>query len=102
MDIFNKKKVKALEQELVKVRRERSEYLDRLNTLELKFNEMGKLEESIPESCVRGPWCKACEFVRTFHYIERYSYGCGGTSVAYVCSKGKSCEQFVQMQEEDV
>ena len=100
MDIFNKKKVESLERELAKIQRERDDYRYKTMCLEEKFAAMSKLEESIPEDCVRGPWCKACEFVRTFHYVEHHGYGVRSETIAYACSKGECCNHFVKREVE--
>ena len=97
MDIFNRKRVAELERRLTNVERARDKYMDFAATLQAKFDAMAHLEETIPSDCVRGPWCKACEFVRTFHYVERYDDMITPCVIeAYVCGKGKSCVNFVQ------
>lgn len=101
MDIFNLKRVKFLQEELERVTQERDLYKLTFDSYERKIDAMSKLEESIPEGCERGPWCKACEFVRTFHLINRSTYGYHTTTVAYVCGKGASCAQFLQMKADD-
>lgn len=51
------------------------------------------LDDAAPVDCKRGPWCKACEFVkpmRTYHgMISREDYFCG---------KAESCKNFVQKE----
>jgi hypothetical protein len=98
MDIFNLKRVEELEEKLHKAERDRDKYMSDLATLKLKFDEMGKLEESTPNDCIKGPWCKACEFVREFHHVEYYGMGNYNITPAYVCSKGVSCNNFVQRE----
>lgn len=98
MDIFNCKRVAELEEELAEVKHSRDKYMTMAADLKVKLEEIGKLNETIPEDCEKGPWCKACEFVRTFHYNEYYGYGNYKVNVAYTCGKGKSCKNFVQRE----
>lgn len=98
MDIFNKKRVAELEMELADVKRARDKYITKSANLKAKLDEIASLNESIPEDCEKGPWCKACEFVRTFHYNEYYGCGNYETNIVYVCGKGKSCKSFVQKE----
>lgn len=101
MDIFNLKKVEFLQKELDRVTHERDMYKLTIDSYERKIDAMSKLEESMPEDCVRGPWCKSCEFVRTFHLINQSLYGYHSATVAYVCGKSESCAHFLQMKEDD-
>lgn len=88
MDIFNRNRVAELEYKLDIVERERDRYKSDIDILTKKCEELCKLDEVIPEDCEKGPWCKACEFVRSFNL--------GRWNVVYACSKGKSCKNFVQ------
>ena len=101
MDIFNRKRVKELERELNTAKNKNEQLHSELAALRLKFEAMGELEESIPEDCVRGPWCESCDFVKTFHYIRHYGLGAHDVKTAYVCGKGKSCNNFVQKKYEE-
>ena len=101
MDIFGKKRIAELERELADVKYERDKYIQKVADTTDKFEEMAKLQDSEPEGCVRGSWCKACEFARTFHYTEYYGMGHSYTHTAYMCSKGKSCDHFVQKEISD-
>lgn len=98
MDIFNKNRVTELERELAYAKRDLDKYMTEAARLKTKLEEIGKLNESIPEDCEKGPWCKACEFARTFHYNEYYGLGNYETNVVYACGKGKSCKSFVQKE----
>lgn len=98
MDIFNVKKVADLERKLADAEKDRDKYKKRVAEFEDRFEKMGELEESIPSDCVRGPWCKACEFVKTFHVLDYLGYGQSTIRTAYVCGKGKSCNNFVQKE----
>lgn len=97
MDIFNKKRIAELEKKLHETELERDRYISKSAELAVKLDEVSKLEETIPEGCEKGPWCKACEFVRTFHYTEYYgAYGGHSLETVYACGKGKSCKNFAQ------
>ena len=99
MDIFNRKRVEELEKELEYTQKELDKYKDKLIYIKKQFEEVTELQETIPEGCTKGPWCKACEFAKEITYVEHY-HGIGFCSsiTAYVCSKGKSCENFVQKE----
>jgi hypothetical protein len=102
MDIFNHHRIAELEKKLHETELDRDRYMSKAAELAVKLDEVSKLEESIPEGCVKGPWCKACEFSKTIHYSEHYGYNSYSSLVTmYVCSKGKSCENFVQKEIKD-
>lgn len=96
MDIFNKKKVAELERELAATRKSRDEYMRRAAEYATVFAGMETLEETVPKDCVRGPWCEACEFVKTFYVSHYYGFAQSDVRKAYVCGKGQSCNNFVQ------
>lgn len=98
MDIFNKKRVAELEKKLYEANLDLERYISKAAEFEMKLDEVSKLEETIPEGCEKGPWCKACEFVRTFHYTRGLSLPGypRSTNVIYTCSKGESCKNFAQ------
>jgi hypothetical protein len=101
MDIFNRKRVRELEEKLAKAEESRDKYIGQAARLDVIFQEMEELKETIPEDCVRGPWCEACEFVKRYYYTEHYGLGSHYTRTAYVCGKGKSCNNFVQKKYEE-
>lgn len=106
MDIFNKivsnlKRVKELERELEKTKLERDNYHGELCDLEFKFKNMGKLQESVPEDCKKGPWCESCAFVKKFYLHRNYGYVVGGVETAYICGKSDSCSNYVQRENEE-
>lgn len=101
MDIFNRQRIAELEEKLHQTELERDRYISKAAELTVKLSEVSKFEESIPEGCEKGPWCKACEFCRTVHYTEHYgAYGYNSLETIYTCSKGKSCKNFVQKETE--
>lgn len=96
MDIFNHKRIQQLEEKLYDTELERDKYIAKATELDAKLREIGRIEEMVPTDCVKGPWCEACEFVRTFHYNNYYGYNCKSLQTIYVCGKGESCKNFVQ------
>lgn len=101
MDIFNRKRVKELEKRLFDAERARDRYREDFDIISKKFEAIRQLEESTPSDCVRGPWCRACEFVRSFHYREYPSHGYSSLVTAYICSKGDSCKHFTLRKDEE-
>lgn len=99
MDIFNHKRIAELEKKLALAELERDRYKIDVSDLTGKFSEMAKLEETMPSDCVKGPWCKACEFVKTFHHSEYYGLALHRTVTVYCCGKGESCKNFVQRED---
>jgi hypothetical protein len=97
MDLFNRKRVAKLEEKLRDSELQNSIYSTKVAELRAALEEASELEETIPEDCVKGPWCKACEFVKTIQYSEPCSpYALEVTNGVYVCGKGASCRNFVQ------
>lgn len=102
MDIFNKQRIAELEKKLHETELDRDRYISKAAEFETKLEALSELEETIPEGCEKGPWCKACEFVRTYHYTEYYGhYGGHSLETIYTCSKGESCKNFVQKEIKD-
>lgn len=95
MDIFNRKRVEELEKELEYTQKELDKYKDKLIYANKQLEEVSELQETIPEGCTKGPWCRACEFVKTYRYDTVSGFG---HRYFYACSKGKSCENFVQKE----
>ena len=91
MDIFNKKRVEELERQLEEVNTELAE-LRMWKSIQIqKFEKMSELKEEIPESCTRGPWCKACEFSKVYHYTD--SWYSNAYEVVF-CNKANVCKEF--------
>ena len=108
MYIFGKKRIAELEKELAEVKKtlnnvenERDRYVNDVAELTTKFEVMAELQDAEPVGCVRGPWCKACEFAKEFQHIEHYGFCNYKINTAYMCSKGKSCQYFVQKEVSD-
>lgn len=98
MDILNRKKVAELERQVQELERKNHNLIDENAALKMKFDQMAELEESVPSDCVRGPWCQACEFVKTYSYHQHYGLGQWHSVTAYMCGKGESCKNFVQKE----
>lgn len=106
MDIFNARLVdrdyiENLEKKLRETECDRDMYMSKVAELSDKLAAVSELEETIPEGCTKGPWCKACEFVRTFHYTMSYGRNFSSKEIIYACSKGESCKNFVQKEIKD-
>ena len=100
MDIFNRKRVKELEEKLHKSEVDRDKYKCRCSELESKLDRIKQIENVMPADCERGHWCRVCEFARAFHYTEYYGYNPGSysTETIYVCGKGETCKSFVPVE----
>lgn len=101
MDIFNNKRIQDLEKELHTVKAERDRYKKQVDDLTIRIEEIGKLQENIPDDCEKGPWCRSCEFSRVFHYREYDHYSNWNFEFAYACGKGKSCKHFIERKVEE-
>lgn len=99
MDIFNRKRVAELEAKLRDTERERDKYISKVAELAVKLDVISKLEDSKPEDCTKGPWCKACEFAKTIHYNPSGINHWTNQDAYYGCSKGESCKHFVQKED---
>ena len=98
MDIFGRKRIKELDSELFETKRKLERTDASYKALLAEFKELGRLKEFEPEGCKKGPWCKACEFVKTFTYYD-FTYSMIGSvpiATGYACGKGESCVNFVQ------
>ncbi len=92
MDIFNLKRIEELEQQLEAANRELAD-LRMWKSIQIgKFEEMAILKEVTPDSCTRGPWCKACEFSKTYHYTDGWY---GNVYDVLFCNKANVCKEFM-------
>lgn len=101
MDIFGRKRIKELDSELFETKRELERTDASYKALLAEFKELGRLKEFEPEGCKKGPWCKACEFVKEFTHYEHFMTGSVPIATGYVCGKGESCVNFVQKKIEE-
>lgn len=105
MDIFNKKRVAKLEEDLAKAQKElyreqklRESYRDELANLK----EIAEFEKhAMPEDCRKGPWCASCEFAKGYYRYEYDCWGRGRSVWDYACGKGESCKNFIQKEVND-
>lgn len=103
MDIFNRKRVEELEEELDRTKREllmaikERDGLSREYTLLREELEAAvQLKDAIPENCTPGSYCRACEFSRPlYHYDSRSPLGRGWLE-GHICNKAQSCANFIQ------
>lgn len=100
LDIFNRKKVRELEERLINAETERNKYRNMAVHLENRLDNISKINETIPEDCKKGPWCAACEFGKAYSYMAHYDFGVrnGVTETFYGCRKGESCQHFIQKE----
>lgn len=100
LDIFNRKKIRDLEEKLIDTEIERNNYRNMAISLEQKLDDIARLEETTPEDCKKGPWCVACEFGKVYHYMEHYDFNTNTRicNKIYVCGKGESCKNFIQRE----
>lgn len=78
------------------------QYKDQVTTLITEVEVLTDISEKIPEGCTKGPWCKSCDFVRTF-YLPTGSVGSHsayGYKKRYACGKGEACAHYVGHTEE--
>ena len=73
---------------------------DKLDKILLDLN-------TAPEGCKPGPYCKACEFSKSYSYsysyhndIVDYPY-LGHHNIIYTCGKAETCKNFVEMKKEN-
>lgn len=68
---------------------------DQIRDLTAKLNKIQQDINTTPEDCIRGMYCGACEFAKTYHVFTD-NYCC---SVIYVCGKSETCKNFVERKE---
>lgn len=91
--MFSKRKIAELESRLAAKEQENHKLNNELYVLKMKVADMEAVANTTPPDCIRGSWCKACEFAKAYH-ISNYHYG-GALDVIYICGKGESCKHFV-------
>ena len=65
-----------------------------IDLLEFNLNKSTKINDSVPEDCKIGPWCKQCIFVRGYSTIVL-----GNVVNKTYCGKAEMCSNFVQNME---
>lgn len=103
MDIFNRKKIRELEEKLARAQMESNKYRNMAAHLEYRLDGISRVSDNTPEDCKRGHWCAACEFGKVYHYLESYDFSMGikTRNQIYVCGKGESCKNFIQKEIEE-
>lgn len=102
MDIFNKKRVEALEKELKrlkKVEQENTELLGLLDEAGRNIENALKVQQSIPDDCIPGPYCRACEFSKEYYFRHRaFLANYDRVYSGWICNKANVCKSFTQKE----
>lgn len=75
-------------------------YKESIRCLEDDIATLTKYNDETPEDCVKGAWCTACVFSKTYFVKHLMRSGPNYFSNVLVCEKGKTCKNFVQYKEE--
>lgn len=101
MDIFNKKRVEELENELKRlknVERDLDQYKELLAEAERDLANCLNVKSQLPEDCTPGDYCKACEFSKEYYY-RHYSYRTHDAIFkGHLCNKANVCKNFTQKE----
>lgn len=65
-----------------------------IDLLKFNLNKSTEINNSVPEDCKIGPWCKQCIFVRGYSTIVL-----GNVVNKTYCGKAEMCSNFVQNME---
>lgn len=65
-----------------------------IDLLEFNLKKSTEINESVPEDCKVGPWCKKCIFVRGYSTIVL-----GNVVNKTYCGKAEMCSNFIQNME---
>lgn len=65
-----------------------------IDLLKFNLNKSTEINNSIPEDCKVGPWCKNCIFVRGYSTIVL-----GNVVNKTYCGKAEMCSNFIQNME---
>lgn len=93
--ISKKKRIEELERENRKLYNKNSELTSLISSLEQDIKELTDIKSSMPDRCVAGEYCKVCSFATTYE-----TRGIYGFRTHYICGKGQSCPDFVQVKED--
>lgn len=66
-----------------------------LKMYEIQIDDIMHVDNSIPEGCIRGPYCEACAFVKRYHVPNEL----GKLRLVTLCGKGASCDCFIERGE---
>lgn len=93
---------KQLQRENRELKLVNEQYKGQVTTLITEVEVLTDISEKIPEGCTKGPWCKGCDFVKTF-YVPTGSVGIHSAYThqeRYACGKGEACSHYVGHTEE--
>ena len=94
--MFKSKRVRELEEQVLEKERQIVDYKYALELKDIKIEKIQHLINDAPEGCKYGPWCKACEFLKTFYVMERPGrYSAYSHTEIRVCGKAEVCDNFV-------
>lgn len=65
-----------------------------IDLLKFNLNKSTEINNSVPEDCKVGPWCKKCIFVRGYSTIVL-----GNVVNKTYCGKAEMCSNFIQNTE---
>lgn len=65
-----------------------------IDLLKFNLNKSTKINDSVPEDCKIGPWCKKCIFVKGYSTIVL-----GNVVNKTYCGKAEMCSNFIQNME---
>lgn len=65
-----------------------------IDLLEFNLKKSTEINDSVPEDCKVGPWCKKCIFVRGYSIIVL-----GNVVNKTYCGKAEMCSNFIQNME---
>ena len=90
-------------EQIEKLKYENERLRNCLTKAEADIESFISLRQDIPDDCTPGSYCKACEFVKTYHfnyYIPAYlaEHRHDYRATGYICGKGSSCKNFIQKE----
>ena len=65
-----------------------------IDLLEFNLKKSTEINDSVPEDCKVGPWCKKCIFVKGYSTIVL-----GNVVNKTYCGKAETCSNFIQNME---
>ena len=106
MDIFNRKKVKMLEEQihdLKMIELENDRLRRALDEVCAELRETVKLVDEMPDDCVPGPYCTACGFGKQYStsvYVPgaKLNRCYRDEVVGIMCIKANACKNFIQKE----
>lgn len=65
-----------------------------IDLLKFNLNKSTEINDSVPEDCKVGPWCKKCIFVKGYSTVVL-----GNVVNKTYCGKAETCSNFIQNME---